>query len=79
MAKISIDSSFLWLILLTFGQASNVSYNQPKLDPNATWSVNASLFASSSTVGSYPRGLFINSNNSIYILIIITAALNFFI
>ncbi|UJR17142.1 hypothetical protein I4U23_004038 [Adineta vaga] len=45
-----------------------VSYNRPKLDPYAVWNPNAIIFANSSIVGTKPRGLFINTNNSIYIV-----------
>ena len=44
-----------------------VSYNQPKLDPLATWSGNGQIFAGSSIIGEYPYGLFVNVNNTIYV------------
>ena len=44
-----------------------VSYNQPKLCPNASWNPNATTFADKNTIGRYPTGTFINTNNTIYI------------
>ena len=44
-----------------------LSYNQPKLCASATWNPNAVTFASQSTVGSYPQGIFVDFNNTIYI------------
>ena len=43
------------------------SYNQPKLSANASWNLNATTIANSSTVGLNPRGLFININDTIYV------------
>jgi hypothetical protein len=44
-----------------------VSYNQPKFDPYATWSANAITFATSTTVGANPYGIFVNTNNTVYV------------
>ena len=44
-----------------------LSYNQPKLCPNASWKSNATTFANNSTVGSNPRGIFVNTNNTVYV------------
>ncbi|CAF4341153.1 unnamed protein product, partial [Adineta steineri] len=44
-----------------------ISYNQPKLCANATWNQTAITFANSTTVGTQPVGMFINTNNSIYV------------
>ncbi|CAF1376297.1 unnamed protein product, partial [Adineta ricciae] len=43
------------------------SYNRPKLDTHPMWSANAITFATSSTVGSSPYGIFITINNTIYV------------
>ncbi|CAF4063852.1 unnamed protein product, partial [Adineta steineri] len=43
------------------------SYNQPKFCQNASWNPNASTFANSITVGSNPWGIFVNTNNTIYV------------
>ena len=43
------------------------SYNQPKLDSNATWDPDAVTFATNNTVGSHPYGIFINKNDTIYV------------
>ncbi|UJR18997.1 hypothetical protein I4U23_022127 [Adineta vaga] len=52
---------------MIIGQVSSASYNQPKLDPYATWSANAITFASSYTIGTYPYGIFVSTNNTIYV------------
>ncbi len=45
-----------------------VSYNLPKLSPCATWSPNATIFADNQTVGSDPYSLFVDINNTVYVL-----------
>ncbi|CAF4102981.1 unnamed protein product, partial [Adineta steineri] len=44
-----------------------VSYNQPKLCANATWNQTAITFADSTMVGTNPFGMFVNTNNSVYV------------
>jgi len=43
------------------------SFNQPRFRPNATWNSTATTFGNQSFVGTNPYGIFVNSNNSIYI------------
>ena len=43
------------------------SFNQPKFSPNATWNPNATTFAPNGTIGSWPRGIFITTNNTIVV------------
>ncbi|CAF3740103.1 unnamed protein product, partial [Adineta steineri] len=64
---ILIDFRNIWLFLLIARQTSGISYNQPKLCANATWNQTAITFANSTTVGTQPVGMFINTNNSIYV------------
>ncbi|UJR16871.1 hypothetical protein I4U23_003769 [Adineta vaga] len=64
---ISIISLYLWIIFAIIGQISAISYNQPKFCANATWHPHATTFSDSSTSGQYQWGLFINTNNTIYI------------
>ncbi|CAF1191151.1 unnamed protein product [Adineta steineri] len=45
----------------------SLSFNQPKFCPNVTWNPNATTFANQTTVGSQPYGIFVNTNNSIYV------------
>ncbi|CAF4176744.1 unnamed protein product, partial [Adineta steineri] len=45
----------------------SLSYNQPTFCYNALWYSNASNFASSSTIGSLPYGIFINGINTVYV------------
>ncbi len=46
-----------------------VSYNQPKFCPSATWNPNATTFENSSAVGFKPYGIFIDTNNTIYVTV----------
>lgn len=46
---------------------SAVSFNQPKLSSCALWNPNAINFANNTTVGNNPFGMFINTNNSVYV------------
>ncbi|CAF4233326.1 unnamed protein product [Adineta steineri] len=44
-----------------------ISYNRPKLCANATWNATAITFATSATVGTSPVGIFVSSNNTVYV------------
>jgi len=44
-----------------------VFYNQPKFCPNATWNPNGETFANISIKGPYPRSIFVDSNNYVYV------------
>lgn len=44
-----------------------VSYNRPKLCPNASWNASAITFANSSSIGQDPHGIFVNTKNIVYI------------
>jgi DNA-binding beta-propeller fold protein YncE len=44
-----------------------VSFNQPKFCPSATWNATGTTFANSTFVGSYPYGIFVNINNTVYV------------
>ena len=44
-----------------------VSYNQPKFDAYASWSANAITFANIGLVGGNPFGIYITTNNTIYV------------
>ncbi|CAF1443908.1 unnamed protein product [Adineta steineri] len=46
---------------------STLSFNQPKLSPTAIWNSNGITFANESIVGSKPRAIFVNTNNTIYV------------
>ncbi|CAF0960415.1 unnamed protein product [Adineta steineri] len=45
----------------------SISYNQPKLCANAAWNSTAITFANSTVVGTYLLGMFVNTNNSVYV------------
>ena len=44
-----------------------MAFNQPRICSSATWDEDAVTFANSSSVGSWPYGLFVNVNNSVYV------------
>ncbi|CAF3902343.1 unnamed protein product, partial [Adineta steineri] len=56
--------------ILKFILASNscsLSYNQPTFCSNAIWYSNASTFASNTTIGTSPYGIFIDGINTVYV------------
>jgi hypothetical protein len=44
-----------------------LSFNQPKFRPTATWNTNGITFANRTAIGSIPLGIFIDSNNTVYV------------
>jgi len=46
---------------------SGISYNQPKFCANATWNSTAITFANVATIGGSPNGLFVDTNNTVYV------------
>ncbi|UJR06650.1 hypothetical protein I4U23_010936 [Adineta vaga] len=50
-----------------YSSQTAISYNRPKLNPYATWNPNAITFANSVTIGTNPYGIFISTNNTIYV------------
>ncbi|CAF0731020.1 unnamed protein product [Adineta steineri] len=44
-----------------------LSFNQPKFCPTAIWDTNGINFADKTTVGSNPTGIFIDTNNTVYV------------
>lgn len=45
-----------------------ISYNRPKLCPNPRWSTNITVFANEITVGTDPGGVFVDKNNTVYVM-----------
>ncbi|CAF3113125.1 unnamed protein product, partial [Rotaria sp. Silwood2] len=45
----------------------SLSYNQPTFCSNAIWYSNASTFASNTTIGTSPYGIFIDGINTVYV------------
>jgi hypothetical protein len=45
-----------------------VSYNQPIFCPNASWDPNAITLANESILAVYPSGIFVSSNDTIYVI-----------
>lgn len=60
-----VDSSDWKRIVNLFAVA--ISYNQPKLCPNASWNPNAITLAPNSIVGVNPNALFVDTNNTIFV------------
>ncbi|CAF4174194.1 unnamed protein product, partial [Adineta steineri] len=52
---------------LLASNSCSISYNQPTFCSNALWYSNASTFASSTTIGTLPYGIFINGINTVYV------------
>ena len=61
----------IWIGLFIYQQQyftlATFSFNQPRFRTNATWNSIATTFPTQSLVGIQPHGIFVNSNNSIYI------------
>ncbi|CAF3732096.1 unnamed protein product, partial [Adineta steineri] len=45
----------------------NVSYNRPRFNAFPSWDPNGIIFANNSTVGALPMGIFVNTDNTIYV------------
>jgi hypothetical protein len=65
-ANPSLHSFSLILFLLSLFLA--LSFNQPKFCPTASWNSNGITFANQSIVGAYPLSVFVNTNNTIYVV-----------
>ncbi|CAF0818601.1 unnamed protein product [Adineta steineri] len=46
----------------------DLSFNQPKFCPTATWNSNGITVANQSIVGRHPNAFFVNTNNTIYVV-----------
>ncbi|CAF1590599.1 unnamed protein product, partial [Adineta steineri] len=57
----------IWLLSMLIGQTSGIAYNLPKFCANATWNLTAITFATSALIGTYPYGLFVDTNNTVYV------------
>ena len=44
-----------------------VSYNQPKFCSSASWDPYAITFADNNTIGTFPYGIFVNTNNTVHV------------
>ena len=51
----------------TYHHRLDISFNQPILSSNTLWDPNGTIVANITTIGSSPRDIFINTNNTIYI------------
>lgn len=60
--------SLLILLRLVIFLFADVSYNRPKLCPNASWNANATTVANSTIVGTYGFSVFVNTEDTIYIV-----------
>ncbi|CAF4021345.1 unnamed protein product [Adineta steineri] len=57
-------SSNIFYIFLVLG----LSFNQPKFSPTPIWNSNGITFANQSIVGKEPCAIFVNTNNTIYVV-----------
>ncbi|CAF1566718.1 unnamed protein product, partial [Adineta ricciae] len=59
------------MIVLGTGESDvynhRISYNLPKFCANATWNASAVTFATTTIVGGTPYGIFVSSNNTVYV------------
>jgi len=66
-----VDSKVIYIFIYhaynIFFPFADISYNRPKLSPLATWSSNATTIANSNLVGSNPYGLYVDSNDTVYV------------
>jgi len=53
--------------IISVNTTNSISYNQPNFDPYTVWNPNAITIADSSIIGSFPHGIFIDKNNTIYV------------
>ncbi|UJR18151.1 hypothetical protein I4U23_005051 [Adineta vaga] len=59
-----MDKYNVWLLkIIIISEVKGISYNQPKLCPNAFWNSNATTFATKNTVGLLPYSLFVTAND----------------
>ncbi|CAF0775638.1 unnamed protein product [Adineta steineri] len=54
-------------IFLLMKDSFALSFNQPKFCTTSIWNYNGITFANRSIVGEYPRAIFVNTNNTIYV------------
>ncbi|CAF0810901.1 unnamed protein product [Adineta steineri] len=52
---------------MNFCKKKSLSFNQPKFCSTAIWNSNGITIANQSIVGRYPRAIFVNTNNTIYV------------
>ncbi|CAF1401080.1 unnamed protein product [Adineta steineri] len=57
----------IWLLSVFIGQILGIAYNQPKFCANATWNPAAITFSNSTIIGTNAHGLFVDTNNTIYL------------
>ncbi len=60
---IRLDTVYYFILIFLY----TVSYNQPKICPNATWNPNGITLVNKSIIGEKARGFFINFNNTIIV------------
>jgi hypothetical protein len=55
------------MVIYNYHFVSVISYNQPKICPSASWNSTGITFANSSTVGSLPSNIFVDSTDAVYV------------
>ncbi|CAF3704777.1 unnamed protein product [Adineta steineri] len=61
--RLQFFSNILYILLVLA-----LSFNQPKFPPTPIWNSNGITFANQSTVGSQPHAVFVNTNNTVYVM-----------
>ena len=60
---------YFWCGCFMLNVLLGVSYNLPKFCPNATWDPDAIPFADSNVLGDKPVYIFVNTNNTVYVIV----------
>ena len=71
MASSRCSPPVVLMLLLSMAETesilSAISFNQPSFCPNASWNPIANTFADSSTIGTQPLYIFINTDNTVFV------------
>ncbi|CAF4235292.1 unnamed protein product, partial [Adineta steineri] len=51
----------------TVSYSNPISYNMPKFTAYTSWSSNGITFANTTVIGTYPYGVFVDNNNTVYV------------
>ncbi|UJR34625.1 hypothetical protein I4U23_027402 [Adineta vaga] len=66
-------SSTIWIVTmaLLIENSSGISFNQPKFSSCTVWNTNATKLANKSLIGHQPTGIFVNTQNNIYVSVLL--------
>jgi hypothetical protein len=62
-----LERSLLNRLVILSHIVIDISFNQPKFCPSATWNPSATTLANLSTIDTDPRGFFVDTNNIVYV------------